>query len=225
MTDFDHESDDFLPDRFRVPVRANAAARIGALIVENLREAVKDQDLTDGQKEYVASAGWFEPITPKAVHPFPLLGADAFSIGFLSGHDETHNGGTPEVIDGDRRQGNRAIPLRLFKDGSPFIFDEDFEVVGDHTEYTLLAGPDAPPVVVNQAYLEEAMFEADLGNDYAHGSWTAFSLAKQKFGAGIVHELSDQDCESLFQGILASDVDIEQVIWDFGRSDPAWEEM
>lgn len=208
-------------DRFPRPSRLTIGLKLGSLITHKLAETSAGYPLTDGQKTELAKAGWFPAAKQDEVHSLSLLEADAFRVTFVSGQDPQLDSEGNEVVD----DGNFAVSIYLERDGSPFVFDADMEKGATTNEYTLLVGPDAPPVLVNQDFIEDAASSGGSGSGYSHGNWAHLAMALETLGREVAHELNDQDCDNALSAVAATLPDIPAVIRDYGGAVEGFDQL
>lgn len=212
-------SDSFLDsDRFERPARLTLAPKIGAVIAAKVSDIANTAPgLTDGQRKFIASALWFEP--KDALNPLPLLDADSFRVSFVSSHDKERDEKTGTVDEPDEGSGNYAVSVHLYRDGSPFVYEEDLSAGVRGSEYTILVGPDAPPTLVHQEHLEIAAIDRGNSRQYAHGSWRDLSRIVQDLGRDFIHTLDDQDCENLLAAVTSAAPKAETLISEMSAAE------
>lgn len=189
-------------ERFVLPPRLMLASKLKAVIAAKVSDLAKSEQLTDEEKAFVATVCWFET-DDRTIYPLPLVDADTFGISFVSGHDEKEN---DSEADPAEATGNSAVAVFLYRDGSPFVYDEDIAAGVYGTEYTVLVGPDAPPTLIHQEHLERASIEDNRTREYSHGNWRDLSVVMQILGPEYLHPLDDQDCEHLLTAVSSAQV-------------------
>jgi hypothetical protein len=111
-----------------------------------------------------------------------------------------------DIIDAeatDQQDGLSQVGIDLFREGSPYVPDSDIDVADSSSYYMIFATPDAPPIAINIHLL---VTETDRNNE------TYFDAAMRLKGSNPsnVHELSDDECKVILDGLSRFEVDMDE---------------
>lgn len=122
--------------------------------------------------------------------PIQLLGADHAAFYNVGHHvpDATWN----------------MTEVQLFKDGSPYVvINPDWGLGAESNEYRIYSGNDIPPTAINYDFLKTDRYglpDIDSIDD--------IQTSSQRWGRGVLHMLSDAECEDLLAAIPETIPDI-----------------
>lgn len=95
----------------------------------------------------------------------------------------------------------KHLSVELLQDGSPYVPEEDMDSAERGSQYTVLAFPDSPPVMIKNSYLQT---QSRAGLSYVEKLMQAKAETPDK-----LHELSDEECRVLMDSVQQFHVNMD----------------
>lgn len=181
------------------------AGDLTQLIRAKLLDAINYIPYDESISMKAVDAGWF-CIEPPIYCPEPMQGGDAFTIDYTGVQESLGAGDNPAAA-----IRSTVTSIKLFREGQPYTFEDAGAKVSGNT-HSVLAGADAPPVIVNQTSLQPGIAQLDTALS-GLGNWQAISRAERLQAGGTrARILNDHECRSIITAIARSTVDGKTLI-------------